>query len=204
MIAKKIIASITESFKEYIQKGLFSRDFIGPDQEYYAGGRCHSRVLGLIIQCLLRLGFYVDVERSIYFHTPKINGKRRMNKFRPDITAVDPADHIIGIIEYETIDATREHLLHKIDYFKRSLPANLSIKFVLFITTLPTLTKRPNTWIEKNRSTLVEPLTNKFIQLSSSFPEVEFVFAYLNEDGIYLNLIINGVIKEKQKNKIFK
>lgn len=204
MVVNKIIASITKGFRTYVQQGLFNCDFIGPESEYYSGGRCHSRVLGLLTQCLQQLDYHVDIERSVYFHTPKIKGKRRMNKFRPDITVVDGKDRIVGIVEYETIDATKEHLFEKVDYFKRALPENPDLKFIVFMPTLTTLVKRPSAWIEKNRSIYVEPLTKAISQLSSVFPSVEFCLAYLNEDGIFSKLIVNGSVKAKLNNNIFK
>jgi hypothetical protein len=66
----EIIKAIIEGFKEYVQEGLFNTDFIGSDSAYYSGGRCHSRVLGILVQSMQRLGYFVDIERSINFHAP--------------------------------------------------------------------------------------------------------------------------------------
>jgi len=205
MLVNKIITSIIDDFTDHVRNGLFSIEFIGSERAYYSGGRCHSRVLGLLVQRLQRLGYCVDIERSVTFHIPKLKGtkKRKMNMFRPDITVVDASDRIVGIVEYETIDATEEHFLKKIDYFERSLPANPDIKFIIFMHTLTTLKKRPNKWIEMDRSIYINPLTGMMSKLSSSFPAVEFCFAFLKEDGITARNILNGIIKKELKKNIF-
>jgi len=95
-----MINKIIGCFKEYVKKRLFNQDFIGPDNKYYSGGRCHSRVLGMLIEALQSMGYITDVERSIKFKEAyKPPGKRRaMNQYRPDITVVNNNDKIIGIV----------------------------------------------------------------------------------------------------------
>jgi hypothetical protein len=203
MLTGQILTSINERFAAYVQKGLFSVDFIGPKRAYYSAGRCHSRVIGLLVGELQRLGYTVDIERAIFFSVPKKKGTRKMRQFRPDITVVDDADNIVGLVEFETIDATKEHLLEKIDYFKRSLPANPYIRFVIFITTLTVLQSVPNNWIEKNRAMFVEPLTKKLSELSSKFPHIEFCFAFLNDEGVSARVIVAGTKKGNFKKNIF-
>lgn len=203
-ISTRIIASIVKDLKLAVSSGMFSADFIGPGYEYYSGGRCHSRVLGIIVKALHRLDYYVDIERAISFQTPKKKGTRKITRFRPDITVVDSTDRIIGIIEYESIDATEEHLMKKIDYFRCSIPANDQIKFIVFFPTLTSLSDSPQLWIEQDRSKYIPQIKDAIQKLSLSFPEIEFCFAYLNENGFFSFLIMKGKIMPREKCNIFK
>lgn len=106
---------IGENLKKYVENKLFDCNFIGPTHEYYSGGRCHSRVLGVLIQSIQNIGYIADIERMVKFKRPyRPNGrKRNQNGFRPDIPVVDKHDNIVGIIEYETIDASEALLCKK-------------------------------------------------------------------------------------------
>lgn len=186
--SNKLVAEIKKTIASYEAKGLFSVDFISGNPEYYSGGRCHSRVVGIIVEAIHNLGYVADIERSIKFHKPFIqisNGKeRKMNQFRPDITAVNKKDEVIGIIEYETIDGAEEHLMKKLQYFKHAVPAYPTLEFILFIPTLTTLDVKPQSWIEKDRMKFVEPIKKEMGILQRRYPGVDMVFLYLNEDGI--------------------
>ena len=184
----KLITEIKKTIASYEAKGLFSVDFISGSPEYYSGGRCHSRVVGMIVEALHNLGYVADIERSIKFHKPLVqisNGKeRRMNQFRPDITAANKKDEVVGIIEYETIDGAEEHLMKKLKYFEHAIPAYPTLEFILFIPTLTTLDIKPQSWIEMDRMKFVEPIKKEMGILQRMYPDVDIVFLYLNEDGI--------------------
>lgn len=203
-ISTRIIASIVKDLKLAVSSGMFSADFIGPEYEYYSGGRCHSRVLGILVKAIHSLDYYVDIERSISFQTPKNKGTRKMTRFRPDIAVVDSSDRIIGIVEYESIDATEDHLMKKIDYFKCAIPANDQIKFIIFFPTLTSLPLSPQSWIEKDRPKYIPKIKDAIQELSVTFPEIEFCFAYLSEKGFFSFLIRKGKIIAGKKCNFFR
>ena len=184
----KLISEIKKTFAKYESKGLFSVEFISGSPEYYSGGRCHSRVIGMIVEALHNLGYITDIERSIKFHKPFIQtnkGKeRKMYQFRPDITVVNEKDNVVGIIEYETIDGAEEHLMKKLKYFEHAIPAYPTLEFVLFIPTLTTLKVKPQSWIEMNRMKFVPPIKKEMEMLQKRHPVVDMVFLYLNENGL--------------------
>ena len=202
--AEIIVDSIINTFNGYVKKNLFTEDFIGP--KYYSSGRSHSRVLGILIQSFHELGYIVDVERSIKFDRPyKSNGRKRaMYQYRPDITIVDDKDAIVGIVEYESIDATDEHLFKKIDYFDYAIPANPTIKQILFLPTLTTLKYAPQKWIEKDRKIYMNPIKNKLKQISHKYTKIDVIYGILDENGLRFIVMKDGNIKLDKKEQIFK
>ena len=202
--AEMIIDSIINTFNGYVKKNLFTEDFIGP--KYYSSGRSHSRVLGILIQSFHKLGYIVDVERSIKFdgpYKPK-NRKRAMYQYRPDITIVDKKDAIVGIAEYESIDATDKHLFKKIEYFDYAIPANPSIKQILFLPTLTTLKYAPQKWIETNRKIYMNPIKNRLNLLSQKYPKIDVIYGILDEHGLRFIVMKDGNIELDKKEQIFK
>jgi len=200
-----IINSIVTTFEKYVKKGLFNPDFIGPNREYYSGGRCHSRVLGILLEAIQSLGYITDIERSIKFERSykSHNNKRAIHQFKPDITFVNNRDEIVGLIEYETIDASEDHLYQKIEYFGLAIPANRTLKVIIYLPTLTTLKKAPQKWIEKNRKKYIEPIFTKMKSLSKKYPDLKFYFFDLDEEGLSHQLIENGNIIDKQRYNIF-
>jgi hypothetical protein len=192
----KIVETIKEYLIKYVKENLLSVDFVGADKQYYSGGRCHSRVLGLLVQSFQALGYITDIERRISFKdTYKLSDKARgQNSFRPDITICDKNDKIVGIVEYETIDATKEHLEKKVEYFTRSIPAHETLEFIVFFPTLTTLDRKPNKWIEMQRSDLVLPIREKLIGLSKSYPKITIFYLILDENGFSSKEIMDGII----------
>ena len=186
--SSRLITEIKKTIASYETEGLFGTEFISGAPEYYSSGRCHSRVIGMIVEALHNLGYVADIERSIRFHSPFIqtsNGKeRKMNQFRPDITVVNKKDEVIGIIEYETIDGAEEHLMKKLKYFDHAIPAYPTLEFVLFIPTLTTLDVKPQSWIEMDRMKFVGPIKREMRILQNKYPDVDLIFMYLDENGI--------------------
>ena len=200
-----IINTINTVFVKYVKKGLFGSDFIGSDKEYYSAGRCHSRVLGILVGAIQSIGYIADIERSIKFDKPyKPQGRKRaMHQFRPDIAVVNNNDNIVGIIEYETIDASEEHLNQKIEYFELSIPANRNFEFLIYFPTLTTLQRAPAPWVEQNRQEYVKPIFTKIKRLSKLYPHIKFYFLDLNERGLSSRSIKGGNTAEEQVYKIF-
>jgi len=181
-------------------------DFIGSKKEYYSGGRCHSRVLGILVQSFQSMGFITDIERRVKFSKPykPPQHKRKQFGFKPDITVVNEYDEIIGIIEYETIDGSNEHLLRKkIDYFDYCLPENKSVEFIVYFPTLTTLKKKPNSWVKLNRQKLKQPIANKLIELSAKYPNVDIVYLILDENGFSSKIIKKGTIEDESTHYIW-
>ena len=177
---EKIVEEIIRIFKEYVDKGLFNVNFIGPQREYYSGGRCHSRVLGILAKTFQSIGYIVDIERSIKFNDPyKPPGRKRaMHQYRPDITIINEHDRIVGIVEYETIDASEEHLFQKIEYFNYAIPSNFDIRFIIFIPTLTRLKSSPQSWIKLDRSVYDRPISKKLEELSKKHPHIHVTVSY--------------------------
>jgi len=201
----QIERTIYKLFRTYIEEGLLTVDFISSKQEYYSGARCHSRILGILIKAFHSLGYIVDVERKVKFHIPfKQNGKsRNMNVFQPDITVVNKNDKIVGIVEYETIDAPEEHLYKKIEYFKNAIPANPTLEFIVYMPTLTTLQTKPNAWIIKDRMKFNEPITEKLKDVSKFNSNINFHYLILNEEGLSAKTINNGVVIGESSEKIW-
>lgn len=194
---------ITDCLKEYIKRDLFNCDFIGSDKEYYK--RCHSRVFGILVQSILAEGFITDIERSVQFKEPykPPERKRSQRQFTPDIVVVDGQDNIVGIVEYESIDAEEEHIYKKIDYFRLALPANPNIQFIIFFPTLTTLEQKPSSWIEKNRKKFEEPISKKLLTLSKDFPKVAVYYLTLDERGVSSKIVKNGRIENEHRENIW-
>jgi len=194
----KIINAIRRCFRDYVERGLFNSNFIGDKLEYYSGGRCHSRVLGMLVQSFHEMDYITDIERKVKFEKPYKPPQKRQNQnaFTPDITVVNNQDEIVGIIEYETIDASRDHLYQKIEYFKHVIPVHKSLQFIIFFPTLTTLGKSPNSWIEKNRQKYVIPITDELKKLSDANPKIDIYFFILDENGLFSKWIKGGEINE--------
>jgi len=192
-------------FRSHVINGLFNRNFIGPDHEYYSGERCHSRVLGIIVQSIQSMGYMTDIERMVRFQDPYRPSGRKRNQwgFRPDITVVDKDDRIVGIVEYETIDATEDLFYKKIDYFDHAIPANSTLQFIIFFPTLTTLTRSPAAWIEKDRQKYVKPLAEKLQELSKKYPNIEIYFLMLDEKSLSSKMIKEGGIKYENTGNIW-
>ena len=204
--ADQIVKKIIEVFKSYVKRGLFKIEFISGKREYYAGGRCHSRVLGMLINAFQEMQYTTDVERAVEFKLPyKPRGRERtMHQYRPDITIVDDQDRIVGIVEYETIDATEEHLHKKIDHFDHSIPAHSPLRFITFLTTLTTLSRKPQSWVETERKKYAKPLQEMLRKLSKKYPEVYVIFGILDEEGLYFAVIKEGITINTYKENIWK
>lgn len=196
---------IGKYFKKYVKDELFNRNYIGPDHEYYSGGRCHSRVLGILVQSIQSMGYITDIQRTIRFSKPyRPPGKeRKQNGFKPDITVVDNHNNIVGIIEYETIDAAEEHLYQKIEYFENVIPANPTLQFIIFFPTLTTLQRRPSTWIELDRQKYMKPLADKLQELSKIYPNIDISYLILDENGFSSKIIKHGDIKNEDTKNIW-
>lgn len=196
---------IRECFKRHVKNGLFDRNFIEGKYEYYSGGRCHSRVLGILVQSIQSMGYITDVERRIKFEEPYRPPRKIRNQwgFRPDITVVDTDDNIVGIIEYETIDATKEHFDQKMEYFKHAIPANSTLQFIIFFPTLTTLRKRPNKWIETKRQKYANPLGEKLKELSNNHPQIDIYYLILDENGFSSKSIKHGDIRDENLQDIW-
>lgn len=196
---------IRACLKGHVINGLFNRNFIGPDHEYYSGGRCHSRVLGMLVQSIQNMGYITDIERRVKFEEPYCPPGKKRNQwgFRPDITVVDECDSIVGIIEYETIDATEELFCKKIKYFEHAIPANSALQFIIFFPTLTTLQRSPEKWIKKERQKYVKPLAEKLQELSDKYPKIEIYFLILDEKGLSSKMIKAGIIKYENTENIW-
>ena len=74
---------------------------------------------GIIVKSVHENELIADIERTIKFK----DGMKYKNRstFRPDVTVVNKKDEIIGIIEYETIDASTEHIEKKLNYFEYAM-----------------------------------------------------------------------------------
>ncbi|MBM3236881.1 hypothetical protein FJZ31_11375 [Candidatus Poribacteria bacterium] len=193
--------------ERHVIDGLFNDKFIGPDLEYYSGGRCHSRVLGMLVQSIQNMGYITDIERRVKFAKPYRPSEKKRNQegFRPDITVVDKHDDsIVGIIEYETIDATEALFDKKIEYFEHAIPANSTLQFIIFFPTLTTLQSSPEAWIEKNRQKYAKPLAEKLQELSKKYPKIEIYFLILDEKGLSSKMIKGGDIKYENTENIWK
>ena len=201
----EIVNKIIECFKEYVNKKLFNQNFIGSYGEYYSGGRCHSRVLGILIKAFQEMQYTVDVERSIKFKEPYKHPerKRAMHQYRPDITIVNKHDEIVGIVEYETIDATEKHLFTKIDYFDHAIPGNPTLQFIMFCPTLTTLKRAPQSWIETDRKKYSEPIAGSLRKLSRKYANIDVIYAILDENGLSFRIMRDGNIQKKYEENIW-
>ena len=199
---ERLVGKIIECFEIYVKKGLFNEDFIGPDKKYYSGRRCHSRVLGILIKAFQSEGYITDVERSIRFkerYKPP-ERKRAMHQYRPDITIVNENDEIVGIVEYETIDAEEEHLFRKIDYFDHAIPGNPTLQFIMFFPTLTTLDRAPQKWIETDRKKYSKPILERLKKLSEKHSRIDVIYMILDENGISYKIIKDGDIQKEKDN----
>jgi hypothetical protein len=106
----------------------------------------------------------------------------------------------VGIIEYETIDASEDHLYQKIEYFKHAISANKFLQFIIFFPTLTTLEKPPNSWIEKNRKKYVIPIANELKKLSNDNPKIDIYFFILDENGLSSKWMKGRKINEDTQN----
>ena len=198
---------IISTFKKYVKEELFDYDFISTKKEYAACSRCHSRVIGILIEAFRKLDYYTDVERSIRFkekidnpndETTKNKEKRSMMQFTPDITLANGEDEVVGFCEYETIYTREAKLLWKVDYFKNALlnKENKEIKFVVYIPTLPKLDKKPNKKVDKDKSISVEKISDKILKVSKTHQMVYFFYIVLDEKGLTPFIIKGGEILE--------
>jgi len=156
--------------------------------------------LGILVEAIQSLGYIADIERKIKLAKPcKGKGKGTMRQFKPDITVVNKKDKIVGIIEYETIDASGPHLFRKIKYFGNCMGANEDLEFVVYFPTLTTLRKAPAEWIKKNRHEYIRPILGRMKKLSEYNSNIKCYFLYLDKHGISSSLIIDGKFITKGK-----
>ncbi|RMF89753.1 MAG: hypothetical protein D6733_05595, partial [Methanobacteriota archaeon] len=107
------------------------------------------------------------------------------------------------IVEYETIDASEEHLFKKIDYFYYAIPGNPTLQFIMFCPTLTTLDRAPQSWIEPNRKKYLKPIAKRLKGLSRKYPKIDVIYAILDENGLFFRIMRDGNIQKKYEENIW-